>query len=287
LLRNGFTKFIINNSSNTSFISSNAIAYGVELPGIALFIKPDLNFFTGFGNLIAAAAPGKCDGTMGTYNWIQSSIDSTFNNGSAPGRGTVVLSGSPSNYSMDFIAFTLGGATTGNVAWPGNSCSSGYTKIDTFSEGTGITANEGAMIFETYTGLTRAPFGFLQNSISLSDLANKEFIGFYMSGGTPDLFQPNGTNSNGFKFVFNSTGDYAIGSKYVSIDDDSILGSYYNKIIITTLANGALQGNYDYNGALQKPFQGVVHSYKGKYILMLVTENQLNSYGSLVFLISK
>lgn len=197
--------------------------YAMEVPGVALFIKPEGAIK---GDLIAAVAVDSCDGLLGDYLWVQTAVG-----GGIPGwdpltheaYGTASFTGtldavnlSVSSKSLDCID---GGACTHNetdeIPMMVGACEAGGLTImegDATMSVLQATVG-GAVVVDSGAG-NGGIFGFKQSDVTLADFNDRSYHGVIFNDGesTPLRMDFNGTNFGiGVPFTDVETGEFAQG----------------------------------------------------------------------------
>lgn len=294
VLNNGFIKLTTKEVGISGYYHIDDIAYAVEIPGLALFVKPSTNYFAGKGSLISATSIGKCDNIQTTYNWVQVAPTNTFspplNN---PLFGKAILSGTSEDPVIQIKNYNLDGSDTpyasgGNQIVQGT-CLFGKTTLQSPPNGNGVISGGAGILNQRYVP-EHAHLGFVAKEVTSKELANKSFIGFLMRTDASGIFSSNGINSSVYKYQFNDDGTVATGYEYFSNNVESDVIDTINPTTFTIQSNnlGFIQGSVLYPNAQTAIFGGFVHSYSNRYVLGLETAQQTTPINvALLVLISK
>lgn len=187
-----FDKFTVTSAAGTNAPSPGDLAYGLEVPGFAYFIKPlDAN-----SEPIVLLKSGSCPAGGNTLNWIIAKWDSNPNT-NTDGFGTALLNTGASTLTVDPYKFSDGTALASTGAMTIGACTnSKYTFLDSGNATVNMFATSvGGMLVNPGSGLIFALPQLAADPV-LSDLQGT-YSGL--------IFTSNGSETG--KVVLNSTGD--------------------------------------------------------------------------------
>ena len=220
---NGFKKFSVTDVQGSGGPSASSAAYGLEVPGMALFIQP-----VSSGNpdqVIAATASGTCPTGNLDANWVivKQSDGSDVSNASNDTFGTFTFNSS-SGIASVATRYSLAATTTnlGANTFSSATCSNGIMSVGVGGDTAVmyLTAVGGAIVntASTSSGNASYIFGLPRSSISGSAFSGT-YSGFVYMGA-----QTSGNKFKAIKFTVTGSASSIVGTgnRVTDIDTDAL-----------------------------------------------------------------
>lgn len=232
---NGFKKLTVDSVSGSGGPTAGSTAYGFEVPGMAMFIKPLDS--SNPDQVITAVASGTCPTSNISANWIivKQSDSSNVSSASQDTFGTFTYNSSTGVASVA-TRYSLAASTTnlGANTFSSTSCSNGVMKVSTGSDTAVmyLTAVGGAIVNTASTTSANASYIF---ALPASTLTGTDYSGTY-SGFVYMGSQSSGSKFNPIKFTVTggTTAITGTGNKVTNPDNDT-LSSDTVSLNLTTL----------------------------------------------------
>jgi hypothetical protein len=255
--------------------------YAVEIPNVALIVKPEGSIK---GEIIALAAEGDCTSALGTFNYLHTANVAGFDPVVEDAFGTATFSGTPDAITLEGTKHSLdclvdGPCTvSGSIqAPPTATCEGGHLILKegetTVAEGQITPAGVMALDFGFGNG---GIFGFAQSDISLGQITGRSYIGVVF------------TESDSFPGRVDFTGG-AIGtaSAFTSLENDTVDAAEAMSIEILAVADGHVTGNFIHGDESTTPFAGAAIVTDGVTLLTLLGTTSAEDGSPIVALLAQ
>lgn len=238
----GFKKLVVSSVTGTGGPAVDEVAYGLEVPGLALFVKP-LNTAAP-DQVIAAVASGTCPSADLNANWVivKQSSGSNVMSGSQDTFGTFSYTASTGVASVA-TKYSLAATTTnlGSNAFSSATCANGVMSVSNGGGDTAVmylTAGGGAIVNTASSNSSNASYIF---GLPAATISGDSFAGIY-SGFVYMGGQSSGSKFKPIKFTLTWSGSALTGTGYKLTDPSADTTSADSATLSLTALNSPSSG---------------------------------------------